>query len=181
MMGTWVPCSPAAGTQHRSATRWQPRNRSNMARTAAPAVSSDAASSWPCWKRRSAGPRPANRSSWWSAARREPGRPLSWAAAPARPPSPARGDSAPPPADLASYGLPRVPVTSALRQIVGYVGADTLRRAMPGADALLALLPEHSAGTVKADRLARIYELFAALLQRFGTDHPAVLVIDDLH
>src|SRR5262245_33282774 len=83
--------------------------------------------------------------------------------------------------ELGSYGLPLVPVTSALRQIVGYVGADTLRRAMPGADALLALLLEHSGGTGKADRLARIYELFAALLQRFGTDHPAVLVIDDLH
>jgi ATP/maltotriose-dependent transcriptional regulator MalT len=83
--------------------------------------------------------------------------------------------------ELGTYGLPLVPVTSALRQIVGYVGADTLRRAMPGAEALLALLPEHSAATLKADRLARIYELFAALLQRFGTDHPAVLVIDDLH
>src|SRR5262249_60643399 len=59
--------------------------------------------------------------------------------------------------------------------------SDILRRAMPGGEALLALLPEHSAATLQADRLARSYELFAALLQRFGTDHPAVLVIDDLH
>jgi DNA-binding CsgD family transcriptional regulator len=83
--------------------------------------------------------------------------------------------------ELGTYGLPLVPLTAALRQIVGYVGADTLRRAMPGGEALLALLPEHSAGTPEPDRLARMSDLFAVLLQRFGTDHPAVLVIDDLH
>jgi DNA-binding CsgD family transcriptional regulator/tetratricopeptide (TPR) repeat protein len=83
--------------------------------------------------------------------------------------------------ELGSYGLPLAPVTSALRQIVAYVGADTLRRTMPGAEGLLGLLPEHGAGTLEPDRLARTCDLFAALLQRFGTDHPAVLVIDDLH
>ena len=83
--------------------------------------------------------------------------------------------------ELGTYGLPLVPVTAALRQIVGHVGLDTLRRTMPGVDALLGLLPEHGAGTPELDRLAHIGDLFAALLQRFGTDHPAVLVIDDLH
>jgi DNA-binding CsgD family transcriptional regulator len=83
--------------------------------------------------------------------------------------------------ELGTYGLPLVPVTAALRQIVGYVGADTLRRSMPGGEALLALLPEHGTSTPEPDRLARLYDLFAVLLQRFGTDHPAVLVIDDLH
>jgi DNA-binding CsgD family transcriptional regulator len=83
--------------------------------------------------------------------------------------------------ELGSYGLPLVPVTAALRQIVGYVGADTLRRTVPGADRLLRLLPEHGAGTPDPDRLAHVGDLFGALLQRFGTDHPAVLVIDDLH
>jgi ATP/maltotriose-dependent transcriptional regulator MalT len=74
-----------------------------------------------------------------------------------------------------------VPVTSALRQIVGHVGADTLRRRVPGADSLLRLLPEHGSGRPELDRPAHVGDLFAALLQRFGTDHPAVLVIDDLH
>src|SRR6266508_6618563 len=83
--------------------------------------------------------------------------------------------------ELGSYGLPLVPMTSALRQIVEYVGVDTLRRTMPGGEALLGLLPEHGAGTLEPDRVARMCDLFAALLQRFGTDHPAVLVIDDLH
>ena len=82
--------------------------------------------------------------------------------------------------ELGPYGLPLVPVTSALRQIVGYVGADTLRRTMPGGEALLALLPEYRTGTLEPDRLGRMCELFAVLLQRFGTDHPAVLIIDDL-
>jgi predicted ATPase len=83
--------------------------------------------------------------------------------------------------ELGGYGLPLVPVTAALRQIVEHVGTDTLRRTMPGGEALLALLPEHSAGTLEPDRLTRMSDLFAALLQRFGTDHPAVLVVDDLH
>src|SRR5262245_11659514 len=82
--------------------------------------------------------------------------------------------------ELGTYGLPLVPVTSALRQIVGYVGADTLRRSLPGGEALLALLPEYRTGTLEPDRLGRMCELFAVLLQQFGTDHPAVLIIDDL-
>jgi ATP/maltotriose-dependent transcriptional regulator MalT len=83
--------------------------------------------------------------------------------------------------ELGTHGLPLVPVTAAMRQIVGDIGVDTLRRTMPGAEGLLELLPEYGARTPEPDRRARICDLFAALLQRLGSEHPTVLAIDDLH
>jgi DNA-binding CsgD family transcriptional regulator/tetratricopeptide (TPR) repeat protein len=82
--------------------------------------------------------------------------------------------------ELGVHGLPLAPVTSALRQMAALVGVDTLRRTMPGAEALPGLLPEYGARTLEPDRLARMSDLFAALLQWFGGERLAVLVVDDL-
>jgi len=83
--------------------------------------------------------------------------------------------------ELGAFGLPLVPVTAAVRQVVGSLGVEELRRTMPGADFLLGLLPEYGAGTSERDRLAEAGELFAALLQRLGADRLVVLCVDDLH
>jgi predicted ATPase len=83
--------------------------------------------------------------------------------------------------ELGVHGLPLAPVTSALRQMAALAGVDTLRRAMPGAEALLGLLPEYGARALEPERLARVSDLFAALLQWLGGERLAVLVVDDLH
>ena len=79
--------------------------------------------------------------------------------------------------ELGVEGLPLAPVNDALRQLVALVGADELT-AM-GAGALLRLLPEYGDEPSRPD--ARVLDLFGAVLQRLGTEHPLVWLVDDLH
>ncbi|HEU4422175.1 MAG TPA: ATP-binding protein, partial [Pilimelia sp.] len=83
--------------------------------------------------------------------------------------------------ELGTQGLPLAPLTTALRQLVALLGAEALSRTLFGADALVRLLPEYAdARPVEQDR-ARLFALFAGLLQRLGAAHPLVWIIDDLH
>ena len=83
--------------------------------------------------------------------------------------------------ELGAEGLPLAPATAALRDLVHQVGVDRVSALLPGADAVLTLLPEMRGPQALPDTQARLFELFAAVLRRLGDDHPVLLVIDDLH
>jgi len=74
--------------------------------------------------------------------------------------------------ELGTEGLPLAPLTQALRLLVEQLGADSLD------PTLLHLLPEF--GRAGHDR-ARLFELYGALLQRLGSEHPLLWIVDDLH
>lgn len=57
---------------------------------------------------------------------------------------------------------------------------EALRRAQSGIDVLLRLLPEFGAPAQGPDDRTRLFDHFGALLQRLGTEHPLLWLIDDL-
>jgi ATP/maltotriose-dependent transcriptional regulator MalT len=83
--------------------------------------------------------------------------------------------------ELGTQGLPLAPVNAALRQLVGRYGVEALVTAQPGVESLLQLLPELGVAETPVPDRARLFELYGALLQRLGTEHPLLWVIDDLH
>jgi DNA-binding NarL/FixJ family response regulator len=76
--------------------------------------------------------------------------------------------------------VPLVPVTAAVRQLVGSMGEDALTVAVPAALPLVADLPENR--PVGTDPLAAgaVAELFAAVLHRLGVQQPLVWLVDDM-
>lgn len=80
--------------------------------------------------------------------------------------------------ELGTEGLPLAPVGAALRQLIDLVGRDALTRDQPGVTDLLRLLPEY--GGAEAGGVPKLSDLYAALLQRLGSEHPLVWVVDDL-
>lgn len=81
--------------------------------------------------------------------------------------------------ELGTEGLPLAPVGAALRQLIDLIGLDALTRDQPGVTDLLRLLPEY--GSAEAGGIPKLSDLYAALLQRLGSEHPLVWVVDDLH
>jgi DNA-binding CsgD family transcriptional regulator/tetratricopeptide (TPR) repeat protein len=82
--------------------------------------------------------------------------------------------------ELGTEGLPLGPVTGLLRDLVHDLGDTGVRDLLPGADALLGLLPELGLPAQPPSGQARLFDLFAALLRRLGAERPVLLVIDDL-
>ncbi|TDC42439.1 helix-turn-helix transcriptional regulator [Micromonospora sp. KC213] len=82
--------------------------------------------------------------------------------------------------ELGVEGLPLAPVTAVLRDLVHELGEAALPALLPGADALLGLLPELGAPEPAPSSQAQMFDLFAALLRRLSAERPVLLVIDDL-
>lgn len=82
--------------------------------------------------------------------------------------------------ELGTEGLPLVPVTAALRALVGEPGPDELRRLLPGVDGLLRLLPERDPDQCGPTPQPRLFDLFASLLRQLAVERPVLLVVDDL-
>jgi predicted ATPase len=89
--------------------------------------------------------------------------------------------------EIGADGLPFAPVSTALRDLYGTLGAELLT-AVAGQEAELArLLPElgDSGGGPRdphdEDGRVRLFELTARLLERLGADRTLVLVVEDLH
>lgn len=82
---------------------------------------------------------------------------------------------------LGGEGLPFVPVSSILRQLVGCHGADAVRGwAGPGADTLGQLVPELGEADGAPDRL-RLFEAVGQVLRGAAADRSLLVVIEDLH
>ncbi|TDC61021.1 helix-turn-helix transcriptional regulator [Micromonospora sp. KC207] len=82
--------------------------------------------------------------------------------------------------ELGVEGFPLAPVTAVLRDLVHEMGEAALPALLPGADALLGLLPELGTPAPAPSSQAQMFDLFAALLRRLGAERPVLLVIDDL-
>lgn len=84
---------------------------------------------------------------------------------------------------LGAEGLPLAPATAVLRTVVHELGTGSVASLLPGAEALLSLLPEQGVPEPEPGpgSRARLFELFAALLRRLAAERPVLLVIDDLH
>ncbi|QTX05947.1 helix-turn-helix transcriptional regulator [Agromyces archimandritae] len=92
--------------------------------------------------------------------------------------------------DLGDVAAPYAPVTSALRELAGRLGAERLLDAAgPGRILLSALLPELAAGETGeagdavriVDSGGRLHEAVAVLLESVSAERPVVLVVEDLH
>lgn len=84
--------------------------------------------------------------------------------------------------DLGAEGLPLAPATAVLRGLVEVHGTtQALVSMLPGAEALLSLLPEYGVPESGPGSQARLFELFAALLRRVAAERPLLLMIDDFH
>jgi DNA-binding CsgD family transcriptional regulator len=85
--------------------------------------------------------------------------------------------------DIGGDGLPFGPVISAVRDLVGQLGADViLEHAGPGREALAGLLPELGlAAGPPDDARGRLFEVVTVLLERAATERTTVLVLEDLH
>ncbi|TDD41555.1 helix-turn-helix transcriptional regulator [Saccharopolyspora elongata] len=82
--------------------------------------------------------------------------------------------------ELGAEGLPLAPVTAVLRALVDDAGPESVTDLLPGAGALLRLLPELGVPSHGHDSQAHLFDLFGALLRRLGRDDVVVLAIDDL-
>ena len=76
--------------------------------------------------------------------------------------------------------VPLVPVTAAIRQLVGLMGAEALTVAVPAALPLVADLPENRPVGTAALPAGAVAELFAAVLHRLGVQQPLVWLVDDM-
>ncbi|WP_158564264.1 ATP-binding protein [Jiangella anatolica] len=88
--------------------------------------------------------------------------------------------------NLGGDGLAYAPITGALRELAGQLGADALLTAAgPGRAALAGLLPELSGGDgdgpPDGTSPGRVYEAVTGLLEQVAADRPLVLVLEDLH
>ncbi|MGH3098217.1 MAG: helix-turn-helix transcriptional regulator [Streptosporangiales bacterium] len=86
--------------------------------------------------------------------------------------------------ELGTDGLPYAPVTAALRQLVGDIGPQAVRAAVPDAGVLARLLPELGEVTGSADSeiaRARLFEHVLVLLQWLAAERSLVLVVEDAH
>lgn len=88
--------------------------------------------------------------------------------------------------DLGADGLPFAPFTAALRELVGDLGADTVRKLLPGGvpGELAGLLPglgNYQAGADAGAARVRLFEQVLGLLGRLSADRPLVLIIEDAH
>ena len=99
--------------------------------------------------------------------------------------------------ELGGEGVPFAPLVEALRAFVRDLDEPALARMVPGRSRveLARLLPELGppAGPGAGDRAAfggdpgpwseqgRLFELLLGLLERLGSEHPALLVVEDLH
>jgi DNA-binding CsgD family transcriptional regulator/tetratricopeptide (TPR) repeat protein len=83
-------------------------------------------------------------------------------------------------AEIGASGVPLVPVTSAIRQLVGTVGLDRLAATAPAVRTLVRFLPECHDGRSRPDA-ATIADLFAGVLHRLGTERLVAWLVDDLH
>ncbi|MDX6353988.1 MAG: hypothetical protein QOF98_891, partial [Streptomyces sp.] len=89
--------------------------------------------------------------------------------------------------EIGADGLPFAPVSTALRDLYGTLGAELLTAAAGQEAELARLLPElgDSGGGPRdphdEDGRVRLFELTARLLERLGTDRTLVLVVEDLH
>ncbi|MQA87738.1 MAG: AAA family ATPase [Streptosporangiales bacterium] len=82
---------------------------------------------------------------------------------------------------LGTEGLPLASITSALRDLVGQLGVDRVAGLLPDAEVVLRLLPELGVRDGGPEGQGRLFEAFAALLQRLSAEHAVLVVIDDLH
>ncbi|MFE7314752.1 AAA family ATPase [Streptomyces sp. NPDC057555] len=88
--------------------------------------------------------------------------------------------------EMGETGLPFAPFTAMLRELVGRIGAEEVRRLLPNGESgeLGRLLPSlggpHSADETDLAR-ARLFEQFLALLQALGHRAPVLLVVEDVH
>ena len=81
--------------------------------------------------------------------------------------------------DLGPVGAPYAPVAGVLRDLVGAVGAETVRRAAgPGRAALGVLLPE-LAGDSASD-LNHLHEVISTLLENVAAGTPLLVIVEDL-
>ena len=76
--------------------------------------------------------------------------------------------------------VPLVPVTAAIRQLVGLMGAEALTVAVPAALPVVADLPENRPVGTAALPAGAVAELFAAVLHRLGVQQPLVWLVDDM-
>lgn len=83
--------------------------------------------------------------------------------------------------ELGVEGVPLIPLTDAVRQLVGQFGVDGLAAIVPAARALAEMLPEHQRAGWQEGSAGPRAELFAAVLHRLGIQRPVVWVVDDLH
>ncbi|HLR93681.1 MAG TPA: AAA family ATPase, partial [Jiangellaceae bacterium] len=85
--------------------------------------------------------------------------------------------------ELGGEGLPYVPVTAAIRDLLRQVGQDEICTWIgAGTDALAELVPELG-GTAQPDPFGRtrLFEVVTTLLERASEGQPLVLVLEDLH
>ncbi len=86
--------------------------------------------------------------------------------------------------NLGGDGLAYAPITGALRDLAGRLGADTLLAAAgPGRAALGSLLPDLPGDDAQAGGTSqgRVFEAVTGLLEHVAADRPLVLVLEDLH
>ena len=82
-------------------------------------------------------------------------------------------------AELGADGVPLVPVTAAVREMVAVLGLERLAQLVPQARVLVRLLPEYRDSAELSEE--SFVELFTAVLHRLGRGRPIVWFIDDGH
>ncbi|MEE4540786.1 AAA family ATPase [Streptomyces sp. V4-01] len=89
--------------------------------------------------------------------------------------------------EIGADGLPFAPISTALRDLYGSLGAAVLTAVAGQETELARLLPElgEAGGSPRdphdEDGRVRLFELTARLLERLGADRTLVLVVEDLH
>src|SRR5919108_841241 len=83
--------------------------------------------------------------------------------------------------ELGTQGLPLAPLTAALRQLAEQVSVEAMSELAPGSEPLWRLLPEMGGRSLAPEKPASLFDLFGMVLQRLGTEHPVLWLVDDLH